>query len=202
MAQMSPAGASREICEVDSCNAAPKFALLGEKPRRCRDHAAPGMIHALSSTNASTAPPPASQPVKSFQNYENHHGLRLTGGAGRAVASNYKAGAPRPLKGQPGVQAQPIQAAVVDQPFVVVAQQQGWRSDRPESYMVCSILTFLLCCWPLGLVALICSCNVHYAYSSGRYKDAIESSQNARKLNIASFAIGIVLWIIIMAASA
>ncbi|CAN0080812.1 unnamed protein product [Heterosigma akashiwo] len=63
--------------------------------------------------------------------------------------------------------------------------------------MVCSILTFLLCCWPLGLTALIYSCNVHCAYASGRYEDALESSQNAKKLNIASFAIGIVLWIII-----
>lgn len=70
--------------------------------------------------------------------------------------------------------------------------------NRPvRSYLICSVLTLLFCCWPLGLVALIYSLKSRSEYRNGLLSDAVSSSSIARTLNLISLILGILFYILI-----
>ncbi|MGM9832805.1 MAG: CD225/dispanin family protein, partial [Candidatus Limisoma sp.] len=74
--------------------------------------------------------------------------------------------------------------------------QQGYGDyvpERPQNYMVFSILAILFCCWPLAVVALIYSTKVNSNYDVGNYAEATEYSNKARSWLIASAICGIVI---------
>jgi len=96
------------------------------------------------------------------------------------------------------MQPQPAGAPVVGQPTMVVVQQTA--PPRPPNYMCTSCLTFFFCCWPISLVAWIYSCMVDSAYDSGNFQQAVQHSETARKLNLAS-VVGAIIVVIIAAAA-
>ena len=90
--------------------------------------------------------------------------------------------------GQPQYQQQPTygyeQPAM--QPYGGYPQQpnygynQGQMPPRPESNMVWAILCTVLCCMPLGVVAIIYASGVDSAYNSGNYEEAERKSKSAK----------------------
>lgn len=68
-------------------------------------------------------------------------------------------------------------------------------SDMPEmppTYLAWSIIVTLLCCLPLGIVAIVCSASVSSAYNRGDYRQALRQSNNARNWIIASVITGLI----------
>ncbi|XP_042331060.1 synapse differentiation-inducing gene protein 1-like [Sceloporus undulatus] len=61
------------------------------------------------------------------------------------------------------------------------------------SYIGLSIFNMLCCCLPLGIAALIYSCQVDTAYSSGNVNLAAQSSHMARTLNIIGIVLGVIM---------
>ena len=58
---------------------------------------------------------------------------------------------------------------------------QGGMPPRPDSYLVWAILTTVLCCMPLGIVAIVKSSQVESRYNQGDYAGAQKASEDAKK---------------------
>ena len=69
----------------------------------------------------------------------------------------------------------------------------------PETYLVWSVLNLVLCCLPLGIVALVYSIQCQSAITSGQLAQASDLSAKARGWNIAATAIGVVAIVIAIA---
>jgi hypothetical protein len=79
--------------------------------------------------------------------------------------------------------------------------------QEPENYLVWAILCTVLCCLPLGIVSIVYSNKVSGLWAQGRYAEAYEASNNAKKWAIigavvgaAAAVIGVVLWFAMFAA--
>ena len=79
--------------------------------------------------------------------------------------------------------------------------------QEPENYLVWAILCTVLCCLPLGIVSIVYSNKVSGLWAQGRYHEAYEASNNAKKWAIisavvgaAAAVIGVVLWFAMFAA--
>ena len=78
-------------------------------------------------------------------------------------------------------------------------QQPQQRPMKPNSNMVWAILTTLFCCLPTGIYAIILASKVDSLYYAGRYDEAEEASNGAKKWSFISCIIaiiGILLYII------
>lgn len=73
----------------------------------------------------------------------------------------------------------PVAAAVVAPP-------------KPETHLVWAILSTLLCCLPLGVVAIIFAAQVDGKYAQGDYAGAAASSRKAKLFSIWSCVLGLV----------
>lgn len=62
--------------------------------------------------------------------------------------------------------------------------QTSGIEPRPENNLVWAILSTVLCCLPLGIVSIVYSCKVNGLYETGRYKEAKEAADNAKKYAI------------------
>lgn len=71
--------------------------------------------------------------------------------------------------------------------------------QKPNNYLVFSILSTLLCCLPLGVAAIVFSVQVNSKYAAGDYGGAMAASEKAKKFCIASAAAGVVLLAIFIA---
>lgn len=83
-----------------------------------------------------------------------------------------------------------------EQKNVVVDEQ---RNICPDSNLVWAILCTVLCCLPLGIVAIIKSTSVESLWREGRYEEAKKAANDAKKFSIwGAIAAGvfIVLYII------
>jgi hypothetical protein len=70
----------------------------------------------------------------------------------------------------------------------------------PDSNLVWAILCTILCCLPLGIVAIIKASSVEKLWLQGRYEEAIKASNDAKKFSIIGAvvsAIGIVIYLLI-----
>lgn len=66
----------------------------------------------------------------------------------------------------------------------------------PENHLVWAILTTVLCCMPLGIVAIIKSAKVEQLWYQGRYEEAQKAADDAKKFSIWSAAsIGIIIFL-------
>ena len=64
--------------------------------------------------------------------------------------------------------------------------------DRPNNYLVHSILATLFCCWPLGVVAIIQASKVNTLYAEGDFEGAQKASKSAKTWTIWSAAIAVI----------
>ena len=77
----------------------------------------------------------------------------------------------------------------------------------PETNLVWAILCTVLCCLPLGIVAILKANKVETYYNMGNYEAALQASQDARKWSLIGagvslvFSILYVLFVVIVAAA-
>ncbi len=69
------------------------------------------------------------------------------------------------------------------------------QPPMPQSYLAWSLIATLLCCLPLGIVAIIYSTQVESRYAAGNYSGALRASENAKGWCIASAITGILYYI-------
>ena len=70
---------------------------------------------------------------------------------------------------------------------------------KPESYMLFAILTTIFCCLPTGIYAIILASKVDGLFYAGRYAEAVDAAQGAKKWSIIGAvlaAIGMIGYII------
>ena len=68
--------------------------------------------------------------------------------------------------------------------------------SKPDSNLIWAILATLLCCWPMGIYAIVCATKVDKLYNSGDYAGAQQASDDAKKWAMYSAIAGIVIFII------
>lgn len=75
---------------------------------------------------------------------------------------------------------------------------QNGAPAKPDNYLVWAILVTICCCLPLGIVAIVYSCQVNNAYSLGNYDLALKKSQDTKKWCMIAAIVGIVYWIVML----
>jgi Interferon-induced transmembrane protein len=84
------------------------------------------------------------------------------------------------------------------QPMGWQGPQPGWQGQRePENYLVWAILCTVLCCLPLGIVSIVYSTKVSELWVQGRFAEAQNASDNAKKWAIIGAIVGAVVYVII-----
>jgi hypothetical protein len=86
--------------------------------------------------------------------------------------------------------------------------QPGWPAQRePDNYLVWGILVTVLCCLPFGIVSIVYSTRVSGLWTQGRYAEAQDAADNAKKwaiiggvVGVAAYVIGVILWFAMFAA--
>ncbi|GCC40356.1 hypothetical protein chiPu_0023992 [Chiloscyllium punctatum] len=71
-------------------------------------------------------------------------------------------------------------------------------SSNITTYLPWSIINLLCCCLPLGIAAVIFSCQAQNANELGNVDQARSASSTAKKLNIAGTVIGVILIILVV----
>ena len=88
------------------------------------------------------------------------------------------------------------------QPQQQYAQQpQQPMEPKPSNYLAISIITTILCCWPLGIPAIINASKVNKLWDSGDYAGAQEASRKAKTWTIVSAILGFIAAIIVFFAN-
>ncbi|ABK69389.1 CD225/dispanin family protein [Mycobacterium avium] len=83
------------------------------------------------------------------------------------------------------------------QPGAWPPPQPGWQvAPEPENYLVWAILCTVLCCLPLGIVSIVYSTKVSGLWAQGRYAEAQEAANNAKKWAIIGAIVGAVAAVI------
>ncbi len=83
----------------------------------------------------------------------------------------------------------------------VTSNQNSQLQQKPDNYLVWAILSTLLCCLPLGVVAIVKSTKVDNLWLSGNHAEAIEASKQAKLWSIISAGVGLggsIIYLIIM----
>lgn len=71
-------------------------------------------------------------------------------------------------------------------------------SVKPENYLVWAVLTTVMCCLPLGIVAILKSNNVNTFWAAGQIKEAEAASAEAKKWVMIAAGCGLA-WIVVCA---
>ncbi|XP_030077556.1 synapse differentiation-inducing gene protein 1-like [Microcaecilia unicolor] len=66
------------------------------------------------------------------------------------------------------------------------------------SYLALSIFNVLACCFPLGVIALVCSLRVENASGTGDFDRAANASRLALILNIVGILVGFIIIVIVI----
>lgn len=77
-------------------------------------------------------------------------------------------------------------------------QQYGnpMSNAKPNNYLVWSILSIILCCWPVGVAAVVYAAKVDSLWGQGRYDESRAASEKAKNLTIISAICGVVVYVI------
>lgn len=73
---------------------------------------------------------------------------------------------------------------------------KGNVPPMPDTNLVWAILSTVMCCWPIGIYAIICASKVEKAYDNGLYDDALRYSKKAKDWSIISAVACLVLYIL------
>jgi hypothetical protein len=74
--------------------------------------------------------------------------------------------------------------------------QGGYPTQQPDSNLVWGILCAVLCCLPLGIVSIVYAAKVSGLWTSGRYAEAQQAADAARKWAIWGAVAGVVVGVI------
>ena len=66
----------------------------------------------------------------------------------------------------------------------------------PENNLVWAILATVLCCWPIGIYAIVRAAKVGSLYNAGDYDGAVEASKDAKTWSIISAVAGLIVIVI------
>lgn len=72
----------------------------------------------------------------------------------------------------------------------------GWATppgDKPSSNLALAIVSTILCCLPLGIVSIVYAAKVDGLWMAGRYVEAQQASEKAKRWAIASMVSIVVL---------
>lgn len=72
-------------------------------------------------------------------------------------------------------------------------KEEADRPEKPSSYLGWAVASTLLCCLPLGVVAIIYSASVNSKYDRGDYKGAEKASEKAQWWIMLAITLGLVL---------
>ena len=92
---------------------------------------------------------------------------------------------------QPPQYQQPYQ-----QPYQQAYQPGQQPPMKPDNNLVWAILSTILCCLPLGIVAIVYASKVDGLYNQGDYAGAQEAADNAKKWAMWSAIISIVILVL------
>lgn len=68
------------------------------------------------------------------------------------------------------------------------------------NYLVQSILVTILCCWPLGIPAIVFAAQVNGKLASGDYAGAVDASNKAKMFSWIAFGLGLLVGVIYLVA--
>jgi hypothetical protein len=68
--------------------------------------------------------------------------------------------------------------------------------QQPSNHLVFAILTTLFCCLPFGIVSIVKGSQVSGLWAQGRYAEAQQSSDSAKKWAMWALIAGIVIFVI------
>ena len=66
----------------------------------------------------------------------------------------------------------------------------------PDNHMAMAIISTLLCCWPIGIFAIIKANKVSNLWHQGRKHEAYEAANSAKNLATASMVLGFIISVI------
>ena len=72
--------------------------------------------------------------------------------------------------------------------YLQAADKQPSRPPMPDNHLVWAILSTCMCCLPFGVVSIVYAAQVESLYWKGRYEEAFDKANKARKWAIASAA--------------
>lgn len=98
-----------------------------------------------------------------------------------------------PQPQQPYYESQPQQPYYEPEPQPEIQQPVG---DKPGNLLPLSIVTTIICCWPLGIPAILNAAKVDKLWNNGQYDEARSASKRARTFIILSAVLGFVACIV------
>lgn len=81
------------------------------------------------------------------------------------------------------------------------ADEQPSRPPMPDNHLVWAILSTCMCCLPFGVVSIVYATQVESLYLQGRYEEAVDKSNKARKwamISAGAAAAIIMLYVLIL----
>ena len=75
---------------------------------------------------------------------------------------------------------------------------QNTTETKPDNLLVWSILVTVLCCWPLGIPAIINSTKVDKLWDSGDKAGAFDAAKKAKTFCFISLGLGILTFVILL----
>ncbi len=97
---------------------------------------------------------------------------------------------------QPQYQRPPYQQPYQQPQYQQPQYQPPYGEQRPDNYLVWSILSLVLCCWPFGIVAVVFSSQVNSKWERGDYEGARQAANKAKTWTIVSAISGLVVGMI------
>lgn len=135
---------------------------------------------------------PASAVPEVREWFEQHQAERAD--APHGAGDNTDTGAPANGNGGSsnasyGYNAQGAETAPGNNPYATSAggyapRYNGTYIPCPPTHLVWAILSTICCCLPLGIVAIVKSCQVSTFYAHGRYDEALIASDDARRWSL------------------
>ena len=70
------------------------------------------------------------------------------------------------------------------------------RNQRPQNYLILSVVCTLLCCMPLGVVGIIKASKVNKLYDEGKIAEANQNAEEAKKFATIGIVVGFIVQVI------
>lgn len=80
--------------------------------------------------------------------------------------------------------------------YLQAADEQPAPPPMPDNHLVWAILSTCMCCLPFGVVSIVYAAQVESLYLQGRYEEAFDKANKARKWAIASAGAAATVWMI------